>query len=81
MITSDGPALVQLSMDELLLPGDEVLLMLVKVEDMMLTTPGTGIVFFEDGIARPEAASLIRDQIAGLPRAAVIAQVKAAFGR
>ncbi len=81
MITSEGPALVQLSTGELLLPRDEVLLMLIEVGGMnLLALDGTGIIFFDGGIARPMAASLIEDQLAGLPRSTVIEQIKVLAG-
>ena len=76
MITNEGPALVQQSTGELLLPGDEVLLMLIEVEGMNLALDGTGIIFFDGGIARPMAASLIKDQLTGLPRSTVIERIE-----
>ena len=76
MITNEGPALVQLSTGELLLPGDEVLLMLFEVEGINIALDGTGIVFFDEGFARPMAASLIKDQLAGLRQATVIDQIQ-----
>ncbi len=68
----DAGALAQLSNDELLLPGDSVLLMLRQDDSQWRPLPGAGVVFFRDGLAFPEASSAFGAEISGLTKAALV---------
>ena len=82
VLSTAGPVLMQTSRDEVLLPGDEVLLMLVRSSDGRNSAlGGVGIVFFSNGLARPEASSPLASQIEGKRQTDVIVQVKSAITR
>ena len=80
-LSAEGPVLVQISNSELLLPGDEALLMLVEVAGRSLAQSNVGVVFFENGLARTQASSPLQGQLGGKTQAEIIAQVKAAITR
>jgi hypothetical protein len=81
VLTPEGPALSQGSTHELLLPGDEALLMLVEAGGRNLTLGRVGIVFLSNGVARPEESSPLRSQFEGRTEADVVARVRAVINR
>lgn len=60
----DG-ALVQLDTGELILPGDDVVLFLQRVDDAQFRAQaGTGVYFIRSGLTYPEAANPFADEVA-----------------
>lgn len=71
-----GGALAQLNNDELLLPGDDVVLFLGRDSlGEWRPLPGAGIIFIESGLAVPEASNAFGTSLKGQTKAAVVAVI------
>jgi hypothetical protein len=64
-VPSNGGRLAQLETDELLLPGDEVVLLLTSEDGQFRALPGSGIIFFQNGVAAPEKSNLFGNEVRG----------------
>jgi hypothetical protein len=78
VLTTQGPALMQLSSSELMLPGDEVLVFLYD-HGPGLPLTAAGVVFFIDGAAMVGISSGLGAQVEGKTQAEVVSLVKAAL--
>jgi hypothetical protein len=74
---SGQPALGQMENDELLLKGDKAVLFLRTHSGHTTTLPDSGIVFIQDGLAVPEAASRFGADIRGLTLPQLLALIDA----
>ena len=64
-----------------MLPGDEVLLMLVESAGRYLPQAKSGVLFFSNGVARPQESSPLEASMRGKTQGEVVAQVRAAIPR
>jgi len=64
-VPSNGGRLAQIETDELLLPGDEVVLLLTSEDGEFRALPGAGVIFFQNGVSVPEKSNLFGNEVSG----------------
>ncbi len=78
MASEDGNGiLAQTDTDEILLPGDDLILLLRKSASVHLTTvPGAGILFVRAGLVQPEASNRFGGAVRGQPAIELLATLR-----
>ncbi len=83
VLTEAGVALGYLGFDELVLPGDEVVLFAVRYSSVFRALPNAGLYFVERGAVVPERSNVFAADVRGksfFTKAEFISQIRTVMG-